>query len=167
KQQYALGIRGGTPRNAYSFSLGDDNNDDFIFRNGYKRITLNANNTYSLSDRLSVEVGLNYVQSRNDNFSDLVYGREQYKSSYPLYPYAQLADEHGNASEVVKKYRASYVTDWEDAGLLEWGYRPLDDWRTGESNERVGEFLARASIRYKVSDPFDINVQYQHQRQTT
>src|SRR5690606_14880483 len=48
KQQYALGIRGGTPRNAYSFSLGYDNNDDFIFRNGYKRITLNANNTYSL-----------------------------------------------------------------------------------------------------------------------
>lgn len=167
KQQYALNFRGGSEQNAYSFSVGYDNNQDNLVRNGFDRITVNALNTYIPLKNLEITTGVNY--SRNTTaLNDRLYYGSGIAVGGPVdgvYPYAQFAGPDGNPLAVVKDYSPAYIRDAQNKGFLDWTYRPLAELALGNAQTRVEDLLLKASVRYKITSFLNTEVQYQHERQ--
>ncbi|WP_293297339.1 SusC/RagA family TonB-linked outer membrane protein [Pedobacter sp. UBA4863] len=166
KQQYSIGIRGGSERMAYSFSGGYDNNVEELVNNGYRRLSINAQNTYTPLKNLDIITALNYTKSITLRNNQLSYGIISVGTKYgKLYPYAQLADENGNALSIVKNYRQNYVNSTAALGFLDWNYRPLDEINSANANDKFTNLLARATVRYRFSSSLNIEALYQNENQ--
>src|SRR5690606_827795 len=97
-QQYALNLRGGSENHRYFFSAGHDNVTNNVVGDHYRRVNLNAHNTFTVFPKLEISVGLNFAQS----------GQRADNSLAPLaaaYPYERLADELGDPLPVTQGLR--------------------------------------------------------------
>jgi len=118
-QQYQLGVTGGGAADRYYISAGWDNNLQNLVSGSYNRVTLNANNTYSLlNNRLEWTTGLLFTQSNTKQNSN---------GFVPGTPYEMLKDAAGNNLPVVKDLRRSYIDTAGGGKLLDWHYVPLND----------------------------------------
>ena len=66
-QQYAINVSGNTPALNYYLSVGWDRNLPVLLGSQSDRITMRSKNTFKISDKLSIEAGLNYVESISKN----------------------------------------------------------------------------------------------------
>jgi len=140
-QQYSIGLRGGTEQNAYTMSVGYDQNQNPLVRNGFDRITINAQNTYTPLTNLSITTGVNYSRNNTALNNNLSYGNGISVGGpiSGIYPYAQFADANGNHLPIVKDYRQSYVASAVSNGLLDWSYSPLNELAMGDDNTKVND----------------------------
>lgn len=168
-QQYSLGIRGGGNNNVYAISVGYDNNQDNLIRNGLSRITVNAQNTYTPVKNLDITTSINYTNSKTLRDNQLAYGTINVGGGYygQLYPYAQLADANGNPLPIVKDYRASYVQNAPAAGYLNWQYSPIDELNNADAYDKTTDLLARVNVSYKFNSFLNAQALYQNETQTT
>ncbi|WP_113663410.1 TonB-dependent receptor plug domain-containing protein [Pedobacter nanyangensis] len=164
-QQNSLSIRGGGNQMIYALSIGYDNNRESSIGNGYNRITINAQNTYTPIKNLDITAALNYTRSKALRNNLTGYGWDVGGKYGGLYPYADLVDDNGNALVVVKGYRAAYVNSTAELGFLDWKYRPLDELRNGDANDRTSNLLARISARYRFTKFLNAEVLYQNENQ--
>ncbi|EHQ30944.1 TonB-dependent receptor [Mucilaginibacter paludis DSM 18603] len=167
KQQYSIGLRGGTSQNAYAFSAGYDNNQDNMVRNGYDRITVNAINTYTPIRNLEITTGINYSQNTTYQNNQLYYG-SGISVGGPvagIYPYAQFADTNGNPLSIVKDYRAAYANSATANGFLDWNYRPLDELNLADNYTKVNDLILKAGVKYRFASFLNAEIQYQNERQ--
>ena len=67
QQQYAINIRGGADKLAYTLSAGYDNNQQALIRNGYQRTTLNSTTVINPVRNLEITAGVTWTQSTTDN----------------------------------------------------------------------------------------------------
>lgn len=163
-QQYALNMTGGSSNHRYYLSAGWDNNTESLVGNGYDRLTLNFNNTWTaLQEKLNLNAGIYYSEnwSRNNNEGPaaIIYG-----SSYPLYPYARLRDENGNNLPIIKDYRSRFVEQAEGNGLLNWDYVPLDELNARENETRLIDYRINTSLNYRIMEGLNAEVLYQYWR---
>jgi TonB-dependent starch-binding outer membrane protein SusC len=166
-QQYTVSFRGGNEQDAYSMSVGYVNNQNPLVRNGFDRLTVNAQNTYSPLANLSITTGLNYSSNNTALNNNLYYGTG-ISSGGPIagiYPYAQFADANGNHLSIVKDYRASYVQNAISGGLLDWSYKPLDELALGDDNTTVKDLVFNVDATYKFLKHWNVSIQYQNENQ--
>lgn len=160
-QQYALNLSGGSDIQQYYVSGGWDKNLSNTVGNQYGRISLNANNTYSLlNHKLEINTGMIYTKTNTENNSV----SPQFGNS-SLYPYAALADNDGNALPIAR-YRESYLKN-ANSGLLDWGYRPLDELRLSDNAVKGTDYQATLGLKYKIIPALSIELKYRYGNGTT
>ncbi|WP_142685758.1 SusC/RagA family TonB-linked outer membrane protein [Chitinophaga polysaccharea] len=169
RQQYSIGIRGGTNNLAYSLSAGFDKSNDVVKRNGFNRATINSYNTYTPIKNLEISFGINYTNSNTalNNLSN-TFGNASYALGgwyTEMLPYAQLMGENGNPSSILKGYTSQYIERLKALGYKDWYYRPIDEINNANYNTNVNDILFRLGIKYKFGDNLNLDLQYSNERQ--
>lgn len=163
-QQYALNISGGSADDRYYFSAGYDNNLNNAVGNGYRRITINASNTYSLiRNKLNITTSIYYTQSKTPQ-NNPGYSSIDMASGMPLYPYAKLADAQGNPLPIVHDYRFSYVQASQANGLLNWEYAPLQELRNADDYTLSDNLQFNVNAAYNFSPSLKANILYNYHK---
>ncbi|RFZ92874.1 SusC/RagA family TonB-linked outer membrane protein [Mucilaginibacter conchicola] len=165
KQQYALSLSGGSGVQRYYVSAGADKNTENAAGNRYDRVTLNANNTWSLiGGRLEASLGMAYTRSNTvrDALGSLTWNRGQ-----RIYPYARLADEAGNALPLVRDLRSGFADAAPGAGLLDWSYVPLNERGAYDRTTVLNEVRINTGLKYKLLPGLSAQILYQYDRGAT
>lgn len=161
-RQYALSISGNTPAVNYYFSAGWDRNTLSLVSQQYNRISLRSQNTFTLSPKLQLDAGLQYLQTITTAGanSGISYVGATGKS---WYPYAKLAADDGTPLPVYLHYRQPWL-DTAGAGyLLDWTYRPLADINEQKTTTTARDILLRTALRYTLFSWLRAELSYQFQ----
>lgn len=164
-QQYAINMTGGSSNNAFLASIGYDNTLSNLHAS-YKKINVKIENAYRPLKDLQIALSAYYTNS------DAVTGKPGYNNTLiringRTIPYFTLADQQGNPVSFPTKYSKAYIDTVADGKLLDWKYYPLEDYKHSQTTTNLQELYALASINYKVSPAFNVNIKYQYQLQQT
>lgn len=152
-QQYALNISGGSANQQYYASVGFDKNLNGTIGSDYQRITINANNTYSLfKNKLEISTSLWFAQTNSS----------QAGSIGSTYPYARLADNNGNPLPIAR-YRKEYTDTAGSGRLLDWGYYPLDDILHTANKVKAISYRFNTEIKYKFLPSLNGSLRYSYE----
>lgn len=158
--QASLNLSGGTEHDQYFLSGGYDRDLNNLDRNEYDRVTLNGSNShYLLGNRLELNTGLTFTASTtvNDNTG----------STGVIYPYAQVADAHGNPLPVAYTLNQTYIDTAGGGQLLDWHYRPLQELQNADNPTRLIDYRINIGARYKIWRGLDARAYYQFGRGTS
>ena len=120
-------------------------------------MTINGNNTYFLlNNRLELNTDLAFTASTtvNDNPG----------STGVVYPYAQVADAHGNPLPVAYGLNEPYIDTAGGGQLLDWHYRPLQELQNADNPTRLTDYRINFGARYTIWKGLDIRAYYQYGR---
>jgi TonB-linked SusC/RagA family outer membrane protein len=157
-QGYAGSISGGGAHHTYYISGGYDHNRLSLVENSYERFTVTARNSFSfLKNKLRLTSGMSWTQTNlhapNEGTNVIAFS-----NSGLLYPYAQLADESGQAL-AIQRLSSSY-TDTAGGGLLlDWKYRPLEELQQREQKTQNAQYLLSLGLNYQPLRGWDILVE--------
>jgi TonB-linked SusC/RagA family outer membrane protein len=155
--QYALAFSGGNERDQYYLSAGYDRELTSFTHNDYNRVTLLGNNSYCL------------IPKKLELFTSLVFAGSTSYLNNPLgsevtYPYAQLADQQGNALPVAYGLRLPYVDTVGGGALLDWHYRPLDELRNADNVVHLNDYRINVGLSYRIWKGLEARGYYQFSR---
>lgn len=158
-QQYSINISGGGEKSTYFLGAGFDKNSNERQGDNLSRITLNALTTFYPIKNLEISNNIVYANTNNTSNSTVI--NQLFSPGARIYPYAQLADNSGNALPVMKDYRTSYINDAENSGLLNWQFYPLNDLRNTDNKSGVENVRINNSIKYTILDGLNAELRYQ------
>lgn len=169
-QQYSLNLSGGSDKLKYALSGGLDVNPGILVKNQLQRKTFRSENTYTPIKRLEIQVGLAYTHtiSETNNPGELNSAAYNYNASTKskrLYPYAQLADENGNALILEHNYRLGYLDTAGQGKLLDWKLRPLNELNLADNRLSMKDLVLRIGASYKITDFWNAQLSYQYESQ--
>lgn len=167
KQQYYLGLRGGSEKLTHTVSFGFDRNRNGIIHNGFDRISVNTQNTYTPIKRLQITVGINYSNSKLDNDNKYGYGMNLTGGKYGTLPYTEFADEDGMPLAIPKDYRSDYLEQMRLAGFKDWSYQPLQEISYGDDKTKMRDLIIRTGIKYTFNSFLGAEILYQNENQHT
>jgi len=158
-QQYALSMSGGSDKNTYFFSAGYDRNLSSLDGH-FQRLNLRADNSFYWGKRLQLDAGVLLTSSKT------LAGRSDPSSLISIdgkkpWPYARIADDHGNALPLNLDYRESFIKDSEAQGFLDWNYKPLDDYKHIDNRSDQFDLLLNTALKYNIGYGFDAELRYQ------
>jgi len=160
-QQYALSVSGGGNANKYFISAGFDDNLQPLVTNSYNRVTINANNTYSLiTNRLEWTSGLMFNQSTAKSNSN---------NFVPSTPYEMLKDANGNNLPVVPSsggLRGSYLDTAGNGKLLNWQDVPLND-NSPNQTTTITDYRFSNQLTLKILPGLQLSAQYLYEKGLT
>lgn len=165
-QQYSLGLRGGTSNATYNFSVGYDQNRAHQIRNGFNRLTINSQSTFSVTKDLDLSGGIIYTDSETALHNQ--YGISggitsgQYNANLP---YLLYADDQGNALPIPTQYASNYISNAQNLGFLPWEQYPLDEIQMADNTSRTRSLILRGSAKYTILPYLSAEVLYQNERQ--
>jgi TonB-linked SusC/RagA family outer membrane protein len=157
-QQYSVSASGGSANNNYYLSLGYDKNLDNLVRNGYDRLTLTANNSFSwLKKKLELNTGIIYTEGKVQNNNS---------GTNAAYPYLKLVDENGNATTVPADLRQAFKDSVikSNSYLLDWNYRPFDELRLNNNTSKTTDYRINADVKYAILQGLNATVLYQYNK---
>lgn len=163
-QQYALGLKGGSDRLAWTASAGMDNNVGNLNAK-FQRYNIRLQNTYKPFDRLALTSNIVYTHKASANGKP-GYGEVGRLDQY-IYPYARFADKEGNPLPIDKDVRSSWAETFANGNLLDWKYYPLDDYRHLSQRTSVDDILLNLGANYSILPGFEIDLKYLFERQNT
>ena len=152
--QASLSLSGGGANNHYFLSAGYDRDLSNLDRNEYDRVTVNGNNTYFLlNGKLELNTDLAFTASTtvNDNSGGILVS----------YPYAQVADAHGNPLPVAYGLNEPYIDTAGGGLLLDWHYRPLQELQNADNSTKLTDYRINFGARYTIWKGLDIRAYYQ------
>ncbi len=158
--QYGLNLSGGSPGMNWSSTLGYDDNTGNLGQS-YKRMNFRLNNSWKVSDRISMTVGA-YFTRTDQNSGKNGYGSISISGNWRV-PYISFADDSGNPLIMPYGYNQEYKNSLIGTGLLDWNFYPLTDWMNSRSNTRNTELILNGSLKYKIISGLDAEVKYQYQ----
>ncbi|MCY4780021.1 SusC/RagA family TonB-linked outer membrane protein [Sphingobacterium sp. UT-1RO-CII-1] len=158
-RQYSIGLSGGTQNTNYSLSGGYDRNLSNAVGDSYERISFRSANTYRLMKNLTLDASLMYTHSKNvANNPGPIYTSDL---AGPLYPYADLVDNNGNALVLERNYRNVFIDSIVSDKLLDWRYRPYDEIDIADNSLRVEDMVFNFGTNYKFLNLFEAQIKYQ------
>lgn len=164
-QQYNLGLSGGSGIQSYRLSLGYDRLGGALQGNHSERLTLNFRENFTLlDDRLRIEAAF-YGVKQNGVDQNIRPNDIRLSATTPIYPYARLADENGNPLEIVTELRQGFKREAESAGLLNWAYRPLDEFGKGFTQSSRNDYRINFTLDYRLWDNLRLSGRYQYWEQ--
>ena len=88
---YQVSVNGGTNKVLYNISLGNFSQDGIVKKNSFERTTIRLNNTYRLTDKLSVghNISASFSDTKNENAGVIT-------AAYRTSPALTVRDENGN-----------------------------------------------------------------------
>ena len=164
KQQYALNLRGGSDKIAWTASGAHDLNSDDLDA-GFSRVNLRFQNIFRPFKKLELSSGIYYTQTESTSGRP-GYGEAAARNQY-LFPYARFADEVGNSLAIPKNWRQSFVQTVGDGKLLDWNYYPLEDFKHSTSKTSVNDILLNTGIRYSILEGLAADLKYTYERQNS
>lgn len=163
-QQYALNMNGGSAAHSYYISAGHDRNRESLVNNGYRRMSLSAENTFNLfRDKLRMNTGISLIYNRDQNDNPGTSAITNATAGGAIYPYAKLADGEGNPLPVVKNYSNSLIESAMADGLLDWSYSPLQEIRIADNVTKRRNVRLNTGLLYKIWNGLNASLQYQYQ----
>lgn len=154
-RQYALNVSGGSDNFRYMNSVGYDNNAESVIGQDNSRITLNSQTNWNLMDkRLEIGAGIYYSIIANNQSTQVPQGT--------LSPYLKFTDEAGFPQTVPRDFRTTFTESAESLGLLDWGYRPLEEIGQYRSSVSSNDLRLNALMAYKFTDGLRAEVSYQY-----
>ncbi|MFD2033999.1 SusC/RagA family TonB-linked outer membrane protein [Belliella marina] len=161
-QQYAISMSGGGERQRYQLSLGYDSNLENLVGNSSNRLTIQAGNTYALlKGKAEFSTNIHYTETMN-KMSGINPSSIRMSSSIPMYPYARLADEQGNALPLTTDFRQGFKNQAFQDGLYNWDYRPLDEINARDISAKTQEYRINTGFNYKITPNLKADVMYQY-----
>lgn len=154
-QQYNVNVTGGNANQQYYLSAGYDYNLNSTVKNDYKRITLDASNTYTFANKkleLTTGIWLAKMQSRQPSGT-------AYNPVTLFYPYARLADDAGNPLAISRR-RQSYIDTAGGGKLLNWNYVPLNELSYADNKTAQLSYRINTGLRYKITGGLDADLKY-------
>ena len=161
-QQYHLSLRGGSARVGWNVSAGYDRNTDNLNAK-YDRFNMRFQNQLTPFKNISISSGITFTQS-NSQAGRPGLGSISARNS-ALYPYARFADDEGNPLPIAKDYRYSYIKDFGEGKLLDWTYRPLEDYKHLDNRNKLFDYLANIGVNYRLPLGFSVDVKYLYEQQ--
>ncbi|RZJ83001.1 MAG: SusC/RagA family TonB-linked outer membrane protein, partial [Chryseobacterium sp.] len=157
-QQYQLNLSGGGKVNQFYVSSGYDRNLQQLISDKYSRVTLNANNTYSmLKNSIQLSTGISIVES----------GTFQNTGVFnPSRPYEQLASSSGMPLAVVRDLRKSYIDTAGSGRLLDWRYFPLAENHPNQYS-KLNDYRLNANLTINITKGLKLSGLYLYQRGST
>ncbi|WP_168196225.1 SusC/RagA family TonB-linked outer membrane protein [Echinicola soli] len=141
RQQYSLGIRGGSEGYRYAFSAGYDRNRANIRGNSESRLTLMAKNSWRLfDDRLEIMAGISHIRTMDITGTELP----------SVYPYEALGDNNGVPLPVIRGYSSRFISSVRDDGLLDWRYYPLQEIGLLDGRDRFMDLRLNSRASYRI-----------------
>jgi TonB-linked SusC/RagA family outer membrane protein len=158
--QVSLNLSGGGEHNQYFLSAGYDRDLSNLKRNDYDRVTLNGANSYFLlNGKLELNTDLTLTSSTTVNDNPGTTG--------VVYPYAQVADAHGNPLPVAYGLNEPYIDTAGGGQLLDWHYRPLQELQNANNPTRLTDYRINFGARYTIRKGLDARAYYQFERGTS
>lgn len=158
---YMLSISGGNEGQQYYVSANLNKKQAYLKGNDNTRVNLNSNYTLKISDRLGVNVLINYIFSdRADNGISIF---DLNTNGRVLSPYAMLVDELGGPQALEKDYRYAFINEWNKSGKLNWSYRPMDEIQLQDHHMISNNMRSMAEINYQVIPGLRAKVKYLNQ----
>ncbi|ULT26848.1 SusC/RagA family TonB-linked outer membrane protein [Sphingobacterium sp. E70] len=168
RQQYHLSYDLGRNRFANRTALGYDNNTEQQMASSSKRFTLQTANRYDFTDRLQLQLGMTWSDQRSDGsptFPNFPINPLGGKAA--LYPYAQLKGEDGSALAIPYNYNLSFVQNIPDPQLLDWTYRPLEDYTESRITTGTKDIVLNGALSYKPFSFLSLSGLYNYENQAT
>lgn len=160
-QQYAVNLRGGSELNAYNFSAAYDKSVTDLSADS-RKLNLKLDNQFRPVKNLQMALGVYFTSSKHrsgqSGYNRLTIGGRQV-------PYLKLADENGNPAAVAVNYRQSYIDTAGGGKLLNWEYRPLENYKHDRVTTNLQDLFATASVQYKFANFIGLDLRYQYQNQ--
>ncbi|WP_316795197.1 SusC/RagA family TonB-linked outer membrane protein [Pedobacter agri] len=161
-QQYSLQASGGGERYSWTGSGGYDRNQGQLGEQ-LNRMSLRSSLNLMILKNLKADLSLAYSRLVNTS------GRKGYGDitalDGSLYPYAQLADENGNALPLVQIYRLSYLSSLSPR-LLDWKYYPLTNEDFSRTIASSNDININTGITYSIKG-FDLKLLYRLEHQSS
>lgn len=164
-QQYAIGIKGGTEKSDYYFSLGEDHGLASQVGNANNRTTLNSRYNFTPLKDLTINIGYSYIQS-NAQYNGPV-GSIITASKNTIYPYASLADGNGNGLPIVHDYSLNYINTAGKGKFLDWNYNPIQELENADNTIKSIDNRLDFGANYRFLKFFNFNLKYQYERAST
>lgn len=163
-QQYATTLRGGSGKNAYSFSASYNSNIGDLY-NKSDKLNITADNNYRPFKNLEVNLGTYYTSGSSAS------GRNQsYRTITTMgraVPYLRFTDDEGKPVAVITSINKNYIDTAGAGALLDWNYYPLEDYKFARTTSSSQEIFAHAGLLYHIHKFADIDLKYQYQKQQT
>jgi TonB-linked SusC/RagA family outer membrane protein len=160
-QQYSLNVSGKGELVNYYFSAGYNKGIDNLVGQGANRLTLKSQNTFQITKKLGIDLGLNFIQNTSYNGENLGIGFESNSQKY-LFPYAQLADKNGNALPFYGDYTPAFVSSAASQGLLNWQNKPLDEIKRRQDQNQTRDVVVNAGLNYNIVPGLNLGLKYQY-----
>jgi TonB-linked SusC/RagA family outer membrane protein len=162
-RQYSLNISGGSDRHHYALNAGYDDNDAYLKHNSYKRLNLEAKNTWRLlKNKLEISGGINYIRTVDTraNPGPPVAGLVN-ANDFGIFPYSRLADDNGNPLPLYL-YNKPDLDEAMNNGLLDWYYYPIAELGLSPDIAESIDYRLNASASYKILPGLKAEVLYQY-----
>jgi TonB-dependent SusC/RagA subfamily outer membrane receptor len=167
RQQYHLSNDLSRDKFTNRFALGYDRNSEQQQASNNQRLTLQTSNRYDFSDQLQVQVGMawsNQKSTSSPTFPSFPINPLGGKAA--LYPYAQLKSDDGSSLAIPYNYNLSFVQHIPDPQLLDWTYKPLEDYKESQSNSNTKDIVLNATLTYKPFPFLSLSGLYNYENQS-
>src|SRR5690606_12086924 len=136
---------------------------DGTYHDSNDRFTLRSTAKYKPLQKLEIDMGIAYVLTNSSSgfpaWSGIPKGQ-------PLYPYAKLVDQNGDPAAYPTSLRESFIEGAQELGILDWQYRPLEEYTQLVVNSRnLSGATLSTGLRYNMWKNLDFSLQYQYQNE--
>jgi TonB-linked SusC/RagA family outer membrane protein len=166
-QQYAVDLKGGGNNSTYFLGVGYDNNLSSSVGNKNTRVTIKGQYNFYPIKNLEISTVLTYTQSSFQNNSIINSINSIGGGKALLYPYAQLADNNGNALAIIRDYAGSYTDTAGGGRLYNWKYKPLNELKYADNTNNLSDNQINAGIKYTFLKGLSSEVLYQFEKANT
>lgn len=163
--QQSLGFGGNLNGLAYRTSIGYDHSNLEMKSEKSRRVTLSQNLSYTIKDRISINLSLDLTSSSKSSPNSVAYPLRTGGGRAELYPYVALVDENGVPMPVPRTYNPYYLQRFESSGLLDWTYNPIVDMDRASTDVKSNHSLVGINVGYKIRDGIDFNIFYSNEQQ--
>lgn len=166
QQQLNFSISSGSEIFSNRLSVGANLSKGEKLETSNNRLNVSNQSSFQFSQKFGVQTNIAYVYL-NDRTRPGV-------STYPinpgggktsLYPYALFEDSNGNPLAVPNGYNMKYVDSVGNGRLLDWLYRPMEDWKHSEGNSPTNHLSANVSAGYEPIKGLKFTLDYSIERQ--
>ncbi|WP_214228006.1 SusC/RagA family TonB-linked outer membrane protein [Pedobacter sp. B4-66] len=165
-QRHSVGLSGNTKFINYYLSSGYDHTTPSLVGQNKNRITIRSQNTFNVNNKLQIEASINYVQATSKTGRNAGYNMAS-TNSHRLYPYAELADDNGNALPINWDYTKAFTQSAQNKGLINWEDKPLEEINRRKLTQTNRELVLNTGINYQLFPYLALSLKYQHLKATS
>ncbi|MGJ1537611.1 SusC/RagA family TonB-linked outer membrane protein [Sphingobacterium multivorum] len=159
---YSFGNKGVSNRTAVGF---DKKQETELANNSY-RISVQSSNNIRVSDKFQIQNTIQWSSNKRlSSPSNLSYPIMPQGGKAVLYPYAQFETSMGEALAIPYTYDLDYVQGLGNTDLLDWTFKPIEDFKKSQANNTTNGLGLNASITYKPFAYLKIEALYNHENQ--